>query len=435
MNIELNTRGIASVIFRQFWICAAIFFVILALGIMVILKSNPVYQARGSMLARFSADARPTLNMPDNRQAASSGADRTELIQSNIKILKSHNLLGSIIREIGPDRLYPGITAGAGSETRAVQSAIDRTLSGPLMIGSDNSNVIEVFYKNGNPDITVVFVNTLMEKFIKLQTEVFNTPQTSFLQQQTNDAKMRLEEAQTAFQTFKEETGISAIDEEMTQLINERGEISKIAFQAVNDAQTRLAELESEAAKLQSTYRSDSPTMKQLNASIWTAKKELDNRQEALRGSKNDSSNKSEEEQKAAPTNSVAKRMSVLNSRIAYLEEQRARYRELEQQVEINDMNYVYYKQRGEEARVNSLLNSQNITRFAIIDRPSTPRYPISPNKKLILLMSILGGLFAALGAALGLEIMDDRFTRPEHITSALKVPVFTTFDKREKAS
>lgn len=131
---------------------------------------------------------------------------------------------------------------------------------------------------------------------------------------------------------------------------------------------------------------------------------------------------------------SLSSKLQSIEQRLSYLEEQRADFSELEQRVKIDQDNYNYYVQRGEEARANNILNEQNITRISVIDTPMAPMLPASRHRKMLLIAFLMTGGILGLVAVLAFEMLDDRFRAPNQVSARLGVPVFATFALRGKA-
>lgn len=418
--MEYNIRGVLHAFFRQKWKFIIIFGLFAFTGWHYISNANPVYQARGSFLIRFGESAKPGVNMPGgNGPTEVSYNDRKEIMESHIRILQSHNLLQKVIFTLGVENIYPEMAKAAENTDIATQKTIAALIGGDLEIkpGGD-SNMIEIFVKNEDPEIAARLTDRLMDMFVVRQAEIYDTAQTSFLEKQVEGMKAKLEQSRQALTKFKEEAGISGIDEEMTQLLREKSELSALAFQSVAEAKDALAVMEAKEAEMRATYKADSPVMKRLQDSIVVAEKELKERQSDLTQKNGDQ------------VSSLSEKIKDIDARIAWLEEKRGSYNELEQRVAMDEENYKYYQQRGEEARINNLLNRENITRISIVDRPVTPSRPIGPRKKLILLAFLMAGTMLGLGLALVLEILDDRVTTPEQMAAYLGVPVLASFGK-----
>ncbi|MCB9988475.1 MAG: hypothetical protein H6868_03965 [Rhodospirillales bacterium] len=435
MNIEYNIRGLLNALFRQKKKIILVFSLFFVLGFAVVLRIEPVYEARGSLLVKFGQGARPDVNLPgNNRPNELTSSDRKEIMESNIRILKSQSLLSDVVSAVGVEKLYPGLAADDEQDkAMALRQATGRILGAVSVQTSGASNIIEVAVRHKDPEVSALFTDKLMEMFMIRQAEVYNTAQTSFLEKQTTEMKQKLEVSRQDFFDFKEEVGISAIDEEMTQLLRQKSELSNLAFQSVSRAQTTLSELEAKEAEMRSTYKANSPVMKRLRQSIDVARRQLHDRQYDLNATGKESGEETGDDADKQES-SMNSKIAAIDERIAWLEAQRGKYNELEQRVKMDEENYVYYQQRGEEARINNLLNIENITRISVVDKPAIPMYPVPARKKLILIAFMMAGALFGLGVALTFELLDDRLTSPEQITSTLGVPVLAAFGKAKGA-
>lgn len=424
MEIECNTRGLLTVFFRQKLKFLLVFSLIVAAGGYYLATAKPVYEANASLLVKFGQGALPDLNRPESKVVGNSDqSERSQIMESHVKILTSSDLLKDVVTIFGVQKLYPNLTEKPDSPLSPEQIAINILQYNDLDIRtSDKGNLININVRNGDPAIAAEFSKLLIEKFLVRQAEVFNAPRTGFLQQQIDEAKQKLEVSQQEFQDFKTDVKISSFDEEMNQLIAEKGTLSGYAFQAVTQAQTILSDLETKEADMRATYRSDSPMVKRLHDSIATAREQLQARQADLNtaGDEGDSS--------------LSAKIASINERMAFLESQRSRYKELEQRLKMDQDNYEYYQKRGEEARVNDMLNQENITRISVVDQPSALNVPVRPRKFIILMATLMAAGLFGLGIALTFEILDDRLTSPQQVTAALRLPVLASFDRLGKA-
>ena len=225
-----------------------------------LLMTKPVYEASGSVVVKFGQDARPETNTSEQADYAESDTNaRQEIIRSYIKIISSPDMLRGLVKEFGALRLYPDLEGKLAADAPVEEVAVRNLLEGDLKVTYDQTHVIDIAVRNQDPEIAMEIATRIMQSFVRRRTEIYNTPQTDFLRQQIEEARQKLQGAQHDLQAFKQEAGISAIDEELAQLLREKSELSTLAFSAVTEAQARLAELETQEAKMKSTYRMDSP--------------------------------------------------------------------------------------------------------------------------------------------------------------------------------
>lgn len=425
MGFEYNIRGILHAFFRQKYKIFFIFLLFAFLGAFIVTTSNDMYKAQGGMLVKFGEEARPDVNLSGERRAnKNANYERKEVLDSYIRILKSQALLGEVVTKMGIEKIHVQQKPSeekkwaALSDEEKLQITAANVLEDLNVINNGTNTIIDIYYTHADPLIASELVNTLMEAFIAKQANIYDTAQTKFLDEQSTAMKSRVESAREELYEFKSEHGISDIDQEMAQLLKQKSELISIAYNAVSDARQSLAEARGQAAQDRNNYRSQSALQKKANQAVGVARQNLDQREKDL----NSLVNGEESE--------LGQKVDSINQRIAELEAYRGQYNELQQNLRLNEENYRYYKQRGEEARVNNLLNAQNITRITIIDPALTPPKPIGRPNAIILLAFLLAGLSIGLFIGFAFEFMDERFSTPEQIAQALGVPVIANFER-----
>lgn len=425
MGFEYNMRGMLHALFRQKYKIFSIFLLFTLLGFYVVTKSNDTYKAQGGMLVKFGDEARPDVNLSGERRAkASNASEREEVLDSYIRILKSQALLGDVVAKIGIGKLYPDSKSAdskqwAGlSDDEKLQIAVADVLDHLNVINNGTNTIIDVYFTHGDPVVAAELVNILMQEFIAKQANIYDTAQTQFLDDQSAAMKARVEGAREDLYKFKSEYGISDIDQEMEQLLKQKSDLVSIAYNAVSDARQKLSEARSQAAQDRNNYRPESSLQKKANKAVSVAQQNLNQREKELNSLVHGGDTE------------IGQKLSLINERIAELEAYRGEYNELQQTLRLNEENYRYYKQRGEEARVNNLLNAQNITRITIIDPALMPPKPIGRPNAIILLAFLLAGISLGLFVGFAFEFMDERFSTPEQIVQALDIPVIAHFER-----
>jgi uncharacterized protein involved in exopolysaccharide biosynthesis len=417
MYKENFMRTFLTGFFRQSFTFVFFFLLVGGLGVAYLTVTKPIYEVRSSMLVKFGKDARPDGSTSENTDYADADYHaRQEIIQSYIKIMLSRDLLRELVNKVGPSQLYPGLKLKPKDNTPMSEVVIDKLLGGDLKVTNDESHVIDIAVRNHDPRIAMEICTFVMNAFIRKRTEIYNTPQTNFLQSQIDEAHKKLDISQKNLQAFKEQAGISAIDEELSQLLREKSDLTALAYNAITDSQKRLADLKEKEAEMQSTYRDDSPMLQRLHDTLVVAQEDLKKRRNDLNAPDGNGS-------------SLAAKLASVDKRISYLESQRGKYNELQQEVSIDQDNYLVYLKRGEEARINNLLNKENITSIDVMDHPSLPASPVTPKKLIVLALTFLAALMAGCGMALSRELLDDRLTTPEKLYDALRVPVLASFE------
>lgn len=421
IDMDYNLRSILHLSFRQKFSFLLVFLLITVPGYLFVLSLNPYYETRGSVLLNFGNNVRPELNLEGGGYKIRSSNENSVILKSNVKILQSFDLIKKTVTVFGYKNLYKGLLASEKTEEKLIYEASSKALTSFRVEAGKDNNLIEIFFKHEDPQIASDFANALLLQFKTRHSEIYEAPQIHFLETQGKESEGKLKESQDAFKTFKKQMGVSGIDQEIEQLLKQKNDLSIVSFQSIARAQETLAAMEAKEAEMNATYQDGSSVMKSLRESIHAARRQLEERQIGM-------SNLNLE----GDVNTFSKQTASIDERLVWLEEQRGQYNEFERQIELNEKNAQYYRQRTEEARVNARLNSQDITRVAVVDIPHVPLRPSGP-KKLLLLVAIifLAGFFACSTVIVN-EILDDRFSLPNQIKSRLGIPVLATFETIE---
>lgn len=411
MYFEFSLRGLLTAIFKRKDLFKSIFFLIVLTGGLYLWHMPRTYESRGALLIRFGEGALPTASsVEDHKTTEFSRDDREEIIQSNVSLLQSDDLLKEVIRTIGVNKIYPKLVAKEKNPAFAEHDAVIQLQKKGLKVYAEpKSNIIEIDVRNENPVIAQKVASVLMELFTTRQPVIFGVPQTAFLQQQADVMRKKMEQSQQDFRDFKQKAGITLLDEEIAQLLAEKKDLSVRSFEADRELQATVAKLANDSAALQSTYLPDSPVVARANHSLDVARIQL---------------------QKQSLANGIVARMTEIDKRLTYLEANRKHYEELKQRVSLDEENYKYYQLRDEEAGVNERLNQENITRVSIIDKPAIPLRPVEMNKALIAAAILVTAFLLSLGAVFFLELTDDTVIFSEQITAITKLPVLATLER-----
>jgi succinoglycan biosynthesis transport protein ExoP len=456
MLVHMDVRSIVSVIFRQLWKFLLVFIPIVLIGLLYALTAPRYYESGAKILVKFGEDARPEMSIDSTYRGGLSAEEKRGMVQSNLNILVSRDLLEALLKEVTVAAAYPDIGKLKISEDAKLDAALKMLSRNIKTETESDAGLIKVSILHEDPKTVHQMLSTMVDIFIRRQSEIYGNPQTEVLRDQAQGAKKRLEEADKAFYEFKMKTGITSIDEELTILVQQRADLTgylsrrtqptegavslsesdyenppadteeaeqegdvvtsaipaRIAksgdnsrFPVVEDVQKRIDALRAKESELLLTYKPNSQMVRNVRKNI------------AL-----------EEEALRASVGALEQQIADLNKQISEKQEFRSQYNELNRNVEASKEAFEAAQARLRAAEINNDLNTRRITRISLLEEPSMPFKPSKPNKKLIVLLSILIG--GAFGAALGFgaELMDSSFTRPEQAADALKRPVLAAF-------
>ena len=167
-------RDFLTSFFRQYRVFRAVFAASLLVGLLYLLLATPLYEASGSLLVKFGNNADAGVSKSE-RDARITPMDRIRIVESNLEILQSHDLLKSVLLQIGLERVYPALADAEDGLEKAIKKLQDSHLTIRTNIQSD---VLEISFLNKSPELAAEFVRILQDKFIHKQLEIFNKPQT-----------------------------------------------------------------------------------------------------------------------------------------------------------------------------------------------------------------------------------------------------------------
>jgi succinoglycan biosynthesis transport protein ExoP len=108
-------------------------------------------------------------------------------------------------------------------------------------------------------------------------------------------------------------------------------------------------------------------------------------------------------------------------------------YSRLLQEVESNRALYDAFLQQSAAGQISEALDAAKAGgRFEIVEPPTRPMSPVAPDKPMILILSLLGGLVVGLGAVLISEQGDTSFKDIEDIERTLGAPVLAAVPEAE---
>jgi tyrosine-protein kinase Etk/Wzc len=132
---------------------------------------------------------------------------------------------------------------------------------------------------------------------------------------------------------------------------------------------------------------------------------------------------------KAAAT---ARRLGTLENEIRSFDRLDKEFQALKRDVASNEMKVRTYRERMEEARISEERNRKKMANIDVIQPAEVPAKPIAPNKGRNILLGMLLGAVAGLGAAFFSEYTSESFSTPGSAGQQLALPVLATIRHRD---
>jgi len=190
---------------------------------------------------------------------------------------------------------------------------------------------------------------------------------------------------------------------------------------------SKIVDLEMEQTRLSKIYKSKHPKVIQANSELEKSKKQL-----ALEILKERANLKSERKvlyakEKILEKNIMEFEKDALNASTKELD-----YTILQRNVTNSQNLYDLMISRVKESNI---LQTSNTSNMRIVEKAQIPTFPISPNKKRNLLLSIVLGLFCGAGLAFFLEYLDQTIRTEEDIQKHFDLLVLSVIPKADKSS
>jgi len=126
------------------------------------------------------------------------------VINSEIQILSSKDLIEKVIQAITVKELYPSLAINPPRMLTPLEAAIYTFEKNLSIEGVKKSNVIEVSFQHKDPRLAAKAVNLLVDLLKEKHLQVYSDPKSSFLEQQLSQYDEKLRESQDKLETFKQ---------------------------------------------------------------------------------------------------------------------------------------------------------------------------------------------------------------------------------------
>ena len=118
--------------------------------------------------------------------------------------------------------------------------------------------------------------------------------------------------------------------------------------------------------------------------------------------------------------------LESFNLRIKQLRDIEDQYNHLEQQVSIDNKNYLLYENKMEQSRIEVAMDEGKLSSVRVIQPAMVPKKPVSPKRILIILLSVVMGFFGGISLSFFLDFIDTSVRTPQDIEN-LDIPYLGT--------
>ncbi len=314
---------------------------------------------------------------------------------------------------------------------------------------SRDSNVLQIGFTGGDPDFVAKVANAFAQAYVETDLALKIEPARQYsvwFEEQTKQARAKVEQAQKALSAYQQAHGIVVYDERLdyenaklgdlsSQLTQVQGQIadsrSKISSGSVNTTNeamhsSSISELKSEIAKLDAKLQESNgnlgpkhPQTLRTQAELASLRRQLAIEVGQIQTSFNTSLNI--DQQRASQLTAA---MAAQKSKVLDLNRERNEFNVLRRDVEAAQRDYDAVGQRLAQTRLESASSQTNVS---ILSPATPPAYPSKPRVMLNTLAAAVVGLTLGLAFALGLELTNRRIRSTHDLGLALDVPVLAS--------
>ena len=340
------------------------------------------------------------------------------------------------------------------AESRAESRAISSLLSKLQIVGAErNSRIVTLRFSSFEPQLAATVVNTLAQLHVERDMEFRYTSSRNaarWLEERMAEQREALEASEWLLQSYREQHGAAAIEDRQTIIVRDLENLNTAAteatmarlgsearyldLQAVQgdaDAQGRfpeilrnevvqqqkltLASLRREKARLTEELGPRHPEMINIESSIRDAENRLRNEILAVVDSL-----RIEFQVASSREQQLLAELDRRTLEALALDRTGIEYGVMRREAESARQLYEALLLRAAETGLTAELETSNIR---LLDEAETPIRPARPNRRLIVLMGLLGGGLLAVGLVFVLEHVDDAITSPDEMKTHLDAP------------
>lgn len=432
-------RDLLEVVRKRWGVIAGVFAASMAATAGVTFLQTPLYEAESVLLVKFGREFIYRAQVGDESII---NRDQQALINAELQILRSNDLISSVVAKVGPDKLYADLGVEPATSPLAVQAAARRFAADYRAEALPNANVLRVTFRHAEPATTVEALDLLVEGFKEKHLEAFGDAQgLTFLTEKVEEFRTRLSEAEDAIKRFQSENRqfldegevllrqkhelegtlkgienqIAGLREKLNYLQKERanattGEAAAVSTErnpTIVQAKANLLELQLEEQKLLANFSESNRQVVNIRKQIELVKKFLAEQEAVAEKSGAQSGLEvqiidtvAELRFQEAKASSVRQQLGVLNAQVVDLPQVDARYRELARDRDSAEKNLSTYSRRLEESRASAEMDQQKIANISVIQEPIMPLSPAYPKKKLNLAIGAVVGVVLGFACA-----------------------------------
>jgi len=477
VSTEKSLRDFFQIIFRHRRKVAGCFLTVVALSVLSALFSPAIYQSDARLLLRLGRESVTLDPTVSTGQVISISQSRESEINSELEILKSHELTAKVVDAVGPESLVGAASMGQASpgDRQEAKDAAIREIEEALDIEAlKDSNIINISFQAQSPELAQKVVTKLIELYREQHIAAHRTTGSyEFFVQQTQELQSSLGHTEEKLRDLKNSTDIGALDEQRKILLSRIGrlqqdieqtnadlrasrakarsmkgmlrglpetlvtqETSGLPNTAADGMRQKLYELQLKAQDIESKYNENSEPVRNIRQQV-AEMEALLAREDPRRTQVTKGLNGAHEQVKrdllteeasvsslSARANSLREALADAKKDLKTLNETEVQMAQLERQLGTEKVNYGKYSENLEQARISEQLENQKISNIGVVQSATYDNRPVRPRRMLDLALGLFLGILSSLGLAFVSEFLDHSLKKPQDIQEKLRLPM-----------
>jgi uncharacterized protein involved in exopolysaccharide biosynthesis len=478
---NVSIRDIATILAKHKGKILGFFFGTVGLVMGVSFAMAPTYEAQASLMVKMGREH--VYRSEVGTSAAPVSFDQERIVESEIQILSSRDLVKRVIDMMGIGKIYPELIESPPSNITPLEAAIREMQENLVIVKAKDSNVIKTAFRHEDRVVAEQALSHLVTFFKEKHLQVFSTPKASFLETQAETYQQKLNESKTNLQAFKQKHRLSSLDEERKLILEQRRDLdtslkenqnkrhgltsklvalrkqisqvpertsiesvsSSARERAIDETEANLLSLRLKEQDLLTKFQEKSRLVQNIRNEIAVVERFIREQESLLKDTVKTGKNpvyqeleieilRVESELKSLSTRieEATHQLQELDGKIANLDQLEKELATLQLKVDSDQQNYTMLLSKVEEARISEEMDQLKMANISVVQPPTVPEKPVKPRMGLNFFLSVLVGGISGLLVAFFAEYKQAGYSRPEYASQDLGLPVLVSIGLKQ---